>query len=105
MDECVKGLHSCRQDSEACFNVAGSYKCGCQWGYLFQTETQQCVQNDDLIFAETQLYGSDTATEEKPGKPGKSPSAESPKSTLAQSDQTFQLSKHLCYRPTILVSG
>ncbi|GFG30554.1 hypothetical protein Cfor_10837, partial [Coptotermes formosanus] len=67
VDECVRGLHSCRQDSEACFNVAGSYRCGCQWGYLFETETQECVQNEELTAVETELYRPETATEK--GKP------------------------------------
>jgi hypothetical protein len=80
VDECVRGLHSCRQDSEACFNVAGSYRCGCQWGYLFETETQECVQNEELTAVETELYRPETATEK--GKPGKPVSRV--KSTLAQ---------------------
>jgi hypothetical protein len=74
VDECVQNLHSCRQGSEACFNVAGSYKCGCQWGYLFDTDTQQCVQNDVLIAVETEAARKHTSTEE--GKPGKSPNSE-----------------------------
>ena len=77
VDECVRGLHSCRQDAEACFNVAGSYWCGCQWGYSFESETQQCVPNDALTAAITQTYGPDTAREKgEPGKPGRPSSAE-----------------------------
>lgn len=69
MDECVRGLHSCRQDSEACFNIAGSYQCGCQWGYLFDTDIQKCVQNEALIAAEMKVKKQETSTES--GKPGK----------------------------------
>jgi hypothetical protein len=72
VDECVRGLHSCKQDSEACFNVAGSYWCGCQWGYRFENETQQCVPNDDLMAAVTEPNRPDTAREKvELGKPGK----------------------------------
>ena len=78
VDECVRGLHSCRRDSEACFNVEGSYRCGCQWGYLFDNETQQCVLNDDLMAVETRLYRPDTARDTgEPEKPGEPPSADS----------------------------
>lgn len=69
MDECVQNLHSCSNGSEACFNVAGSYMCGCQWGYLFDTDAQQCVQNDALIAVETQASRKRTSI--KVGKPGK----------------------------------
>jgi hypothetical protein len=76
VDECVRGLHSCREDSEACFNVAGSYKCGCQWGYLFDTDVQKCVKNDALITAETGVYREDMTIEK--GKRGKAPNSEMP---------------------------
>jgi hypothetical protein len=69
VDECLQNLHSCSLDSEACFNVAGSYECGCQWGYLFDKDIEECLPNEVLIAAETQAYKQHTSTKvEKPGK-------------------------------------
>ncbi|KAJ4449214.1 hypothetical protein ANN_00611 [Periplaneta americana] len=68
VDECVRGLHSCRPGSEACFNVAGSYACGCQWGFLFDPEEGGCVLNTVLSVIETKVgeQEADFGT----GKPG-----------------------------------
>jgi hypothetical protein len=54
--------------------VAGSYECGCEWGYLFDDDIDECVQNEVLIAAETQASEKRTFTEE--GKPGKSSNSE-----------------------------
>jgi hypothetical protein len=54
--------------------VAGSYECGCQWGYLFDDDIEECVPNEVLIAAETQAYKQHTSTEET--KPGKSSNSE-----------------------------
>nr|XP_020650544.1 epidermal growth factor-like protein 7 isoform X2 [Pogona vitticeps]XP_020650545.1 epidermal growth factor-like protein 7 isoform X2 [Pogona vitticeps] len=39
VDECAGGRHGC---SQACLNVAGSYRCACQPGYALQEDEKTC---------------------------------------------------------------
>jgi hypothetical protein len=71
VDECVRGLHTCRQDSEVCFNIAGSYMCGCKWGYTFDSVVQKCVKNEALEIALAEAKRKNMTTEK--GNSGKPP--------------------------------
>lgn len=80
VDECVRGSHSCTDESEACFNVAGSYNCGCQWGYVFDADKQKCVQNEAIAIAKAVVDRNIAAREQE--EPGKSPDTDMPTFTI-----------------------
>ena len=40
VDECLLGSHSCQQ---LCFNVPGSFRCGCRTGYLLEDDLSHCI--------------------------------------------------------------
>ncbi|KAJ7308392.1 hypothetical protein JRQ81_008934 [Phrynocephalus forsythii] len=43
VDECAGGRHGC---SQACLNVAGSYRCTCRPGYALQSDGKSCQATD-----------------------------------------------------------
>ena len=67
-DECILGLHECGNVSEACFNLPGSYECGCQWGFLYDDNLKECTRNDIFLGKNSEEEEEMLAIEE--GKPG-----------------------------------
>lgn len=54
VDECeVSDLHQCQQ-SEACLNLPGSYKCACRWGYVWSSRYNKCVTSAALEMIKAQ---------------------------------------------------
>ncbi|KAJ9579592.1 hypothetical protein L9F63_004777 [Diploptera punctata] len=49
IDECIRKLDVCDLESEACFNLPGSYTCGCQWGFLFDVSLQKCIRSNMFL--------------------------------------------------------
>ncbi|MGH0125823.1 UNVERIFIED_CONTAM: hypothetical protein FKN15_024991 [Acipenser sinensis] len=46
VDECSSGTHNCAQQ---CQNIAGSYQCGCQEGYLLSSDKRSCEQVEQPV--------------------------------------------------------
>lgn len=44
IDECIAGTHHCALDKEVCLNIPGSYKCTCNWGYIWNQVGGQCEE-------------------------------------------------------------
>ena len=39
VDECIEGIHQCHQ---VCQNIIGSYTCGCNDGFMLDTDGRSC---------------------------------------------------------------
>ena len=46
IDECSLGVHNCDPKTETCFNLEGSFTCGCKWS--FRKENGACVSDSSL---------------------------------------------------------
>lgn len=42
INECTRELHDCDDEKEICVNLPGSFKCSCNWGYVWNNETSTC---------------------------------------------------------------
>lgn len=45
INECDEGTHSCGQ---ICHNSLGSYGCGCNYGFILDTDGQSCIGNLEI---------------------------------------------------------
>lgn len=48
VNECTTGDHNCDEASEVCVNLPGSYRCLCNWGYIWNEETNLCTTSPAL---------------------------------------------------------
>lgn len=48
VDECVEKHHLCKQSSENCVNLPGSYRCACTWGYIWDANSKKCIPSAAL---------------------------------------------------------
>lgn len=61
VDECgTSETHNCDHKSEACLNLAGSFRCACKWGFVWNSKHKKCV-----LSAALELIKVDKSVEEK----------------------------------------
>lgn len=48
VNECAIGDHNCDVDSQVCVNLPGSFRCLCNWGYIWSDEFNQCTSSPAL---------------------------------------------------------
>lgn len=48
VDECALRRHTCAKDTEICVNTNGSFKCACNWGYIWNNTFGQCEPSGAL---------------------------------------------------------
>lgn len=48
VNECATAVHNCDDEREVCVNVAGSYRCVCNWGYVWNKEQAKCESSPAL---------------------------------------------------------
>ncbi|XP_049962081.1 uncharacterized protein LOC126482148 [Schistocerca serialis cubense] len=48
IDECLEGTHECKNVTEACLNLPGTYDCTCAYGYIYSDTEESCIYNSLL---------------------------------------------------------
>ncbi|XP_023311572.1 uncharacterized protein LOC111692090 [Anoplophora glabripennis] len=49
VDECERGGHNCdRKLHQGCLNLAGSFRCACMWGHVWNPTEKQCIASKAL---------------------------------------------------------
>nr|XP_023012628.1 uncharacterized protein LOC111502717 isoform X1 [Leptinotarsa decemlineata] len=43
VNECTSKTHNCREESEACVNLPGGFRCVCRWGYIWIEKEKKCL--------------------------------------------------------------
>lgn len=54
INECVTGEHNCDKTTQDCWNLPGSFKCICRWGYGLDKEQKYCTKKT-ILYKETKF--------------------------------------------------
>lgn len=65
IDECVERQHLCKNESESCVNLPGRYRCACRWGYVWNSDSKECVPSAALSIVQLHRSEEDKKGENK----------------------------------------